>query len=168
MGSTDDPRCPVWESVLWRRTYNLRNGRIINLGRVSHCEPGDVGPSTSVPVAMNGESYRLCKQHHALIDGGLSRDIATFLYSTKIVSESDIATEKKMLNYLLPMGLRLFSSPICKVDNTSAIFDRTNRGAEVLNSQMHVEGVWQNGFDNCYVVYLHYPIDLNFENVIET
>ena len=117
---------------------------------------------------MNGETCRPCYLHHVLIDGGLSRDIATFLYSTKDISASDIVAETKMLNYLLPKGLRLFSSPGCKVENTLVIFDRINNGAEVLNTKTSVDGVWQNGYDNCCVVRLHYPVDLNIENVFET
>ena len=168
LGSTDDPRCPVWATVVWRRTYNIRNGRVIQLDMVCHQDPGVTGPSTSAPVVMNGETYRLCNRHHLLIDGGLSRDIATFLYSTKVISKDDIEAELKMLNFLLPKGLRLYSAPGCKVDNTLVIFDRTHNGCEVLNTKDVVDGVWQNGFDNCRVVRLYYPIDLEFENVYET
>ena len=119
-------------------------------------------------IVMNDETYLPCPRHHLLIDGGLSRDIATFLYSTKSIGKDDLEAEIKMLNYLLPMSLRLYSSPGCKVDNTLVLFDRTHNGGEVLNTRDIVDGVWQNGFDNCRVVRLYYPVDINFENVYET
>ena len=143
MGSTEDPRFPVWATVVWRRTYNLRNGRVIKLDRVCHQNPGATGSLPSGPIAMNGETYRPCTQHHLLIDGGLSRDIATFLYSTKAISKCDVDAELKMLNYLLPKGLRLYSSPGCKVDNALVIFDRTHNGDEVLNTKTIVDSVRQ-------------------------
>ena len=38
----------------------------------------------------------------------------------------------------------------------------------MLNTRDIVDGVWQNGFDNCRVVRLYYPIDNDFENIYET
>ena len=54
------------------------------------------------------------------------------------------------------------------MENALVIFDRISNGASVLNTKMPVDGVWQNGYDNCCVVHLHYPVDLNIEKVLET
>ena len=54
-------------------SFNLRNGRILNLDRVSHHGLWDVGQLPDVPVVMNGEPYKTCRRHRSLVDGGLSR-----------------------------------------------------------------------------------------------
>ena len=34
-GPNEDPRCPVWTTVLWCRAYNTRNGRILLRDRMT-------------------------------------------------------------------------------------------------------------------------------------
>ena len=115
---------------------------------------------------MNGEHYRHCRRHHELIDGGLSRDIATFLYTSDKVSDVDIRKETRMLSYLSPKGSRIYSNPSADTRHTIIIFDDTNDGDKVYNTSVPVLAAWLNGFAGCRVFQLHNPININFEALV--
>ena len=117
---------------------------------------------------MNGESYRVCKRHYELIDGGLSRDIATFLYDTAVVNDSDVRSELKMLQYLIPTGAKIYTSPSSEVQHTIVVFDGANCGNLVCNTDTPVNDVWLNGYEMCRVFYLYNPLNLDFEVVKRT
>lgn len=85
MGANDDPRCPMWSYITYRRTYNIRNGRIIKLDRINHNKPMILVGVVHSDIVINepsGEKYHPCTDNFMSIDGGLSRDIAKFLYFT--------------------------------------------------------------------------------------
>ena len=167
VGANEDPRCPEWPTVRWRRTYNIRNGKIILLDHILHDAVGRTDANAGVKhVNVNGEMYRECRRHHELIDGGLSRDIATFLYSSESVSMDDISKEKRMLSYLSPKGSRLYSNYGNDVRHTIIIFDDVNDGDKVHNTSVPIRDAWLNGFAGCRVFQMYNPINLDFDALV--
>ena len=52
VGAYEDPRCPDWKSVLWRRTYNTRNGKIIVLDHIIHSAISDTSVNTDIATTV--------------------------------------------------------------------------------------------------------------------
>ena len=59
-------------------------------------------------VIDESTGFGQCTRQSGAIDGGLSRDIATFLYRDFAISDHDVATEKRALSFLSPVGARLY------------------------------------------------------------
>ena len=102
--STDDSRCPLWEDVKVRRTYNLRNGALIRHDTIIHVQGDKVNAFLwGIGNAGANVATRQCSNHCELIDGGLSRDIITFLYVKLLITEEDVTLEKRALSYVTPL-----------------------------------------------------------------
>lgn len=73
-------------------------------------------------VVDENTGIRQCTRHSSAIDGGLSRDIATFLYRDVAISDHDRAAEKRALGFLSLVGAHLYHSPSGAVLHTLYLF----------------------------------------------
>lgn len=132
-------------------------------------EPIDGGVTSSLAgdivreVVDDSTGIRQCTRHSSAIDGGLSRDIATFLYRDVVINDHDRATEKRALGFLSPVGARLYRPSSGAVLRTLYFFQlgKSNQSDEDY-CRDKVEPVWTNGFEESRVIILPSPLDLTF------
>ena len=145
VGSSDDDRCPAWNDVVWRRTYNRRNGVPIQLDSFDREGKADAVISDDVRRTRHGEVYRPCSAPYGLIDGGLSRDIVTFLYAKDGPSASDLVEERSMLVFLSPKGSRLYTSSNPVIFDTIVVFDAITGTRDDQGEPAVLNKVWKMG-----------------------
>ena len=130
-------------------------------------------PWTSrLPAAKNfgaRAQYRDCRDHFKLLDGGLSRDIATFLYASPTVLDADVVAEQKMIEFLSPKAGRLYPSPHCEITDTIVICDDSDAksgSSSIILPEGHVNDIWFRGFENFRILLIHNPVNLDFEIIM--
>ena len=116
---------------------------------------------------LHGESYRLCETPFSLIDGGLSRDIVTFLYTKEGPCTDDIVEERSALVFLSPKGSRLYTSSNPLNLDTIVVFDSTAGSEDSQGTQAHHHKVWENGFENLQIIHEGHPLTMDVEGVIQ-
>lgn len=102
-------------------------------------------------VIDESTGVRQCARRSGAIDGGLSRDIATFLYRDVVISDHDMATEKRVLSFLSPVGARLYHPSSGAVLRTLSLIRKTTITSAT------------NGSEESRVLLLPNPLDLTFD-----
>ena len=144
-----------------RRTYNLRNGMLIRHDTIIHVQQ-DKADAFLWGIGNNDvTSVRYCYNHNEHSDGGLNRDIVTFLYTKINLAEEDIQLEKRALSYVTPLGSRIYRPSHGSVRRVIFVSDpgKTDYGNQ---DGITADPAWCNGFPETRVLCLSNPMLTDF------